>query len=115
VLIIGGGPGGLTAAIALRRVGIEAALFERAPELGRVGAGLGVQSNAMRALMRLGIGERLVSAGTEVREQQILNREGNVLLRLPQGEVSDKFGTPTISLLRSDLQLALVDALDDGG
>lgn len=114
VLIIGGGPGGLTAAIALRRVGIEAALFERAPELGRVGAGLGVQSNAMRALMRLGIGERLINAGTEVREQQILNHEGKVLLRLPQGEVSDKFGTPTISLLRTDLQLALVDALGEG-
>jgi 2-polyprenyl-6-methoxyphenol hydroxylase-like FAD-dependent oxidoreductase len=113
-LIIGAGPGGLTAAIALDRVGIEAALFERAPQLGMIGAGIGVQSNAMRALMRLGIGDRLLRAGTEVREQLICDREGNVLLRLPQGEVADAFGTPTISLLRADVQLALVDALDDG-
>jgi 2-polyprenyl-6-methoxyphenol hydroxylase-like FAD-dependent oxidoreductase len=113
-LIVGAGPGGLTAAIALRRVGIEVALFERAPRLGMVGAGIGVQSNAMRALMRLGIGDRLLQAGTEVREQQICDQHGTVLLRLPQGEVADAFGTPTISLLRADVQLALVDALDDG-
>jgi FAD-dependent urate hydroxylase len=114
VLIIGAGPGGLTAAIALRRVGIEATLFERAPELGTIGAGIGVQSNAMRALMRLGIGERLIDAGTEMREQEIYDHRGTLLLRLPQGEAADAFGTPTISLLRSDVQLALVDALDDG-
>jgi len=114
VLIIGAGPGGLTTAIALHRVGIEAALFERAPRLGMVGAGIGVQSNAMRALMRLGIGDRLMQAGTEVREQQICDLHGKVLLRLPQGEVADAFGTPTISLLRADVQLALVDALEDG-
>jgi 2-polyprenyl-6-methoxyphenol hydroxylase-like FAD-dependent oxidoreductase len=113
-LIIGAGPGGLTASIALSRVGIESALFERAPALGKAGAGLGVQSNALRALQRIGIGERLQSAGTELRHQQILDNEGNVLMDLPQGEVADAFGTPAISLLRSDVQLSLVDALDEG-
>src|SRR5205823_996557 len=54
-LIIGAGPGGLTAAVALSRVGIEAKVFERTPELGRAPGGLAVQSNALRALMRLGI------------------------------------------------------------
>lgn len=114
VLIVGAGPGGLTAAVALRRVGIHATLFERAPRLGVAGAGIGVQSNAMRALMRLGIGDRLIEAGTEVREQEICDNSGTLLLRLPQGEVADAFGTPTISLLRSDVQLALVDALEEG-
>lgn len=113
-LIIGAGPGGLTAAIALSRVGIETALFERAPGLGKPGAGLGVQSNALRALMRLGVGDRLERAGTELRHQEIRNNRGKLLLELPQGEVADSFGTPAISLLRSDVQLALVDALDDG-
>jgi 2-polyprenyl-6-methoxyphenol hydroxylase-like FAD-dependent oxidoreductase len=114
VLIIGAGPGGLTAAIALRRVGIEAAVFERARVLGKAGAGLGVQSNALRALMRLGIGERLVHAGTELREQEIYDYGGRLLIELPQGEVADAFGTPAISLLRSDVQLTLVDALEEG-
>ena len=113
-LIIGAGPGGLTAAIALRRVGIEAALFERAGELGRVGAGVGLQSNAMRALRRLGIGDRLVSAGTEMRDQQIMSELGRPLLSLPHGDVADGFGEPSVSLVRADVQLALVDVLDDG-
>lgn len=114
VLIIGAGPGGLSAAIALRRVGIESAVFERASKLGTVGGGLGVQSNAMRALMRLGIGERLVQAGSEIRSNEIHNGEGKLLFQLPQGEVADAFGTPTIMVLRSDVQFALADALDDG-
>lgn len=113
-LIIGAGPGGLTAAIALRRVGIEAAVFERAPALGTAGAGLGIQSNALRALMRLGIGERLQRIGTEIRHQEIRDSDGELLLHLPMGEVADAYGTPSISLARADVQLTLADALEDG-
>jgi len=113
-LIIGAGPGGLTAAIALRRTGIEAAVFERAEALGKAGAGLGVQSNALRALMRLGIGDRLLNAGTEIRVQEVRDSRGELLLKLPMGEVADAFGTPSISLARAEVQLALADALDDG-
>jgi len=113
-LIIGAGPGGLTAAIALKRVGVEAALFERAPALGAVGGALGVQGNALRALMRLGLGDRLMGAGPEIRAQEFYDDSGELLFRLPQGEVSDAYGTPSICVLRSELQLALVDALEEG-
>jgi 2-polyprenyl-6-methoxyphenol hydroxylase-like FAD-dependent oxidoreductase len=113
-LIVGAGPGGLTAAIALRRVGIDAVVFERALELRSVGSGIGVQSNALRALMKLGIGDRIVNAGTEVRAQEIYDIAARPLMRFPMGEVSDAYGTPTISLMRADLQLTLVDALPDG-
>jgi thioredoxin reductase len=47
-LIIGGGIGGLSAAIALRRVGIEGVVFEQADELREVGAGLSVWTNAVK-------------------------------------------------------------------
>lgn len=113
-LIIGAGPGGLSAAIALHRVGIDTAVFERASKIGTVGGGLGVQSNAMRALMRLGIGDRLVKAGSEIRVNEIHNAAGKLLFALPQGEVADDFGTPTIMVLRSEVQLALADALEPG-
>ena len=49
----GGGIGGLAAAVALRRVGIKAAVFEKAPQITEVGAGLSLWSNAMVALQRL--------------------------------------------------------------
>jgi 2-polyprenyl-6-methoxyphenol hydroxylase-like FAD-dependent oxidoreductase len=113
-LIVGAGPAGLTAAIALTRIGIEVRLFERASELGKAGAGLGVQSNALRALQKLGIGDRIAAAGTELRVQEIRNIRGRLLFSFPQGEVADEYGTPTISLLRADVQLALVDAVQQG-
>jgi 2-polyprenyl-6-methoxyphenol hydroxylase-like FAD-dependent oxidoreductase len=114
VLIIGAGPGGLSAAIALARVGIESTVFERNSKLGTLGGGLGVQSNALRALMRIGIGERLLRAGSEIRTNEMCNGEGKLLFTLEHGEVADKFGTPTIMVLRSEVQFALADALEDG-
>jgi 2-polyprenyl-6-methoxyphenol hydroxylase-like FAD-dependent oxidoreductase len=112
-MIIGAGPGGLTAAIALARVGIEVAVFERAPELGAVGLGLGVQSNALRALRRLGIGDRVAEAGSELRVQEVHNGAGKLLFKVPQGEIADEIGSPTVGILRSNLQFALVHALQD--
>ncbi|HWX45917.1 MAG TPA: FAD-dependent monooxygenase [Solirubrobacteraceae bacterium] len=114
VLIIGAGPAGLTAAIALTRIGIEVRVFERAAELGKAGAGLGVQSNALRALQKLGIGDRIEAAGTELRAQEFRNIRGELLFTFPQGEVADEYGTPTISLLRADVQWALIDAVKPG-
>jgi 2-polyprenyl-6-methoxyphenol hydroxylase-like FAD-dependent oxidoreductase len=114
VLIIGAGPGGLSAAIALQRVGIESTVFERGSRLGTLGGGLGVQSNALRALMRIGIGDRLLRAGSEIRTNEMCNGEGKLLFTLEHGEVADKFGTPTIMVLRSEVQFALADALEEG-
>jgi 2-polyprenyl-6-methoxyphenol hydroxylase-like FAD-dependent oxidoreductase len=112
-LIIGAGPGGLSSAIALRRVGIEAAVFERSPTTGLAGGGIGIQSNAHRALQRLGVGDAIERAGTVVRVQEIYDNHGRLLTTLPHGEAADAFGTPSISILRSKLQLALIDMLPD--
>ena len=91
-------------------------LFERAPRAAaRQGAGLGVQSNALRALQKaraLATGSR--RAGTELRVQEFRNIHGKRLFSFPQGEVADEYGTPTISLLRADVQLALIDAIPPG-
>ncbi|MCE4026072.1 FAD-dependent monooxygenase [Microbacterium sp. Au-Mic1] len=62
--IIGGGMGGLTAAIALRRIaGVQVTVFEQAGALGEVGAGVTVAPNASRVLDRLGVLDRIRSAG----------------------------------------------------
>jgi 2-polyprenyl-6-methoxyphenol hydroxylase-like FAD-dependent oxidoreductase len=110
-LIIGAGPGGLTAAIALHRVGIPSTIFERVPKLGTVGGGLGVQSNAIKALRRIGIGDRLINEGSEVRVNEIHNSAGKLLFELPQGEVADEYGAPTIMVPRAEVQLTLAEAL----
>ena len=54
VIIAGGGTGGLAAAIALRKAGIEPLVLEQAPAFTAIGAGLGLYVNAMKALSYLG-------------------------------------------------------------
>lgn len=113
-LIIGAGPGGLATAAALRRVGIDATVFERTPELGKAPGGLAVQSNAMRALMRIGAADQLVPLGTGLRSTEIYSSEGREVLQLPVGEVTDTRGAPSLAISRGELQLGLSAALDAG-
>jgi salicylate hydroxylase len=63
VLIVGGGLGGLAAALAFRRRGARVQVVEQAPELGEVGAGLQVTPNGARVLRALGVGSAMEAAG----------------------------------------------------
>ena len=60
-LIIGAGIGGLTLAIALQREGFQVSVFEKADELGDVGAGLTLAKNANLAYLHLGLNEAITS------------------------------------------------------
>ncbi|MEM8537479.1 MAG: FAD-dependent oxidoreductase [Pseudomonadota bacterium] len=65
VAIIGGGIGGLTAALAFARRGAQVTVFERAPALTEVGAGLQITPNGARALHGLGVGKALDASGVK--------------------------------------------------
>ena len=67
MLVIGGGIGGLATAVALRRAGWDVEVFERAPELGEVGAGLSLWRNALAALDRIGLLETLARWASKAR------------------------------------------------
>src|SRR4051795_1688417 len=96
VLIIGAGPAGLATAVALRRVGIKAELFEQAPTHLAVGSGIGVQSNSLKALLRLGVGERLIPKGVVCRTFDFYSQGGKLLNSSPEGEVADIWGPPSM-------------------
>ena len=62
VTIIGGGIAGLTTAIALNKIGIETLVFESAPEIKALGAGLTLGANAMKAFKHIGIADDIIKA-----------------------------------------------------
>ncbi|MGQ4618916.1 FAD-dependent monooxygenase [Nocardia sp. R7R-8] len=66
VVVVGGGIGGLAAAAFLHRAGIDVTVFEQAPQLGEVGAGLVVSPNAVRLLRRLGHLDRFLDSAVEL-------------------------------------------------
>lgn len=64
--IVGGGICGLAAANALRFRGIDVTVFEQAPALGEVGAGVFIYPNSLRQLERMGLGDALAQVGAKV-------------------------------------------------
>ncbi len=111
VLIIGGGIGGLAAAIALQRIGLTATVFERTPELREVGAGLSLWPNAVKALDKLGLGEQLRAIGLSNGRAGIRAWDGTPLMQLSASALEQTFGAPTIVVHRADLQTLLCAAL----
>ncbi|HEX2141178.1 MAG TPA: FAD-dependent monooxygenase [Candidatus Limnocylindria bacterium] len=117
VLVVGGGIGGMTAAIALRRRGLDAVVFERAASIERVqlGAGLHLWSNALRALQVLALDRAVVDIGTVMTRQRYLDSRGRSLGDLDVGRVSSELGAPTVAVTRPDFHRLLVDALAEVG
>ena len=115
VAIVGGGIGGLTAAVALARHGVRVQVLEQAPQLGRVGASIDLGPNAVRLLDALGIeGARRVGVRPDAIEL-LRWSDGSVLLRTPHGaEAEAAFGAPLLDFFRPELHRALLDELEPG-
>ena len=113
VLIAGGGIGGLTTALALRRAGIDFLVLEQAPELRAIGAGIQLSANCVRVLERLGLKDALARFGVLPHALEFHEHDtGAVILWTPLGETARRrFGAPYYHAHRGDLQRALVDAL----
>src|SRR3984893_18768428 len=89
VAIVGGGIGGLAAALSLLRAGLDVQVFEQAPALGEVGAGIQISPNASRLLHRWG--PRAALDRTGVRPVAVHQRrwdDGRTLQRAPVGEAA---------------------------
>jgi salicylate hydroxylase len=115
VAIIGGGIGGLTAANALSRSGIETAVYEAAAELKEIGAGVALHPNAMRVLRAIGVedGVRKV-AGRSLLQVMRNWKTGRVIGKTSRRQVAASFGIQGATVHRADLLDVLAGALPAG-
>ncbi|MFD1147236.1 FAD-dependent monooxygenase [Saccharothrix hoggarensis] len=107
-VVVGGGLGGLTAAIALRLVGWDVVVLERAPEFGEVGAGVGVMPNAMRALAALGLEGEVRRIGTPRVAGGVRDRKGRPLTYVDAARLDH-----LVAVHRADLHRVLRSALPE--
>jgi salicylate hydroxylase len=101
VIIVGGGIGGLTAAIALRQTGWSVQVIERAEQFGEVGAGVQLGPNATRVLKRLGLGEKLDEIAVAPEAVRFLRWADDAVLT--ECQLLGRFGAPYYTLYRPDL------------
>jgi salicylate hydroxylase len=113
IAIVGGGIGGLAAALSLLRAGFDVQVYEQASALGEVGAGVQVSPNASRVLHGLGLADALARSGVRpLAWHQRRWDDGRTLLRTRLADaVVDAFGFPHYQMHRADLLEALVEAI----
>jgi salicylate hydroxylase len=113
VAVIGGGIGGLSAALQLLQVGLDVHVYEQAPHIAEIGAGIQISPNASRILLRLGLRAAMDALGTRPRAvHQRRWDDGRILQRAPLGpEVEAAFGAPYYHFHRADLVNLLAEAL----
>jgi 2-polyprenyl-6-methoxyphenol hydroxylase-like FAD-dependent oxidoreductase len=105
--IVGGGIGGVAAAVALHRAGIDATVYERASVLREVGAGMMLWPNATRVLKELGLLEKIAARSGPNQHFLVRASAGAILMDIALGQ----FEVPALCTRRSDLLNALISAL----
>lgn len=103
ILIAGAGLGGLTAASCLMKAGHTVEIYEQAPQLGEIGAGIQVSANAMHVMRHLGIEDRLLAVGVKPDAYIFrLHNTGEVIQRFSLSQ-EELHGAPYTQLHRADL------------
>lgn len=117
IAVVGGGLGGLASAIALAGAGFEVDVFERAPGLGEVGAGINISPQATKALVGIGVGDRIRQVGIpvtgHVQRSMYTGEQLAETLFTGAGSTSSRYGAPYYVFHRADLLAELADALGE--
>lgn len=112
IAIIGGGIGGLATAMGLQKIGIKANVYEQNKSFKPLGTGIGIGSNVMIALHKLGIGEKILELGMSLNEQQFLNGNLKRLNSIDFTLLKERFGEENITIERAELHNSLFRGLN---
>jgi 2-polyprenyl-6-methoxyphenol hydroxylase-like FAD-dependent oxidoreductase len=113
ITIVGGGLAGLAAANALAVAGFTLDIFEQAPNLGEIGAGINISPQAVKALRAMGLGDRLAAVANA--PPGILTRNmqtGEPLDFVDRQATAVRYGAPHYTFHRADLLDALASGID---
>jgi 2-polyprenyl-6-methoxyphenol hydroxylase-like FAD-dependent oxidoreductase len=102
-IVIGGGIGGLAVAVALRRRGIEGAVYEKSAAPREVGAGISLWPNAVKALRKIGLGDALDTISMVSEESALRRWTGAYISRTRTEEMERRFGGGVIAVHRVEL------------
>ena len=113
VIVVGGGIGGLAAALALTRRNIQVLLLEQAAEIGEIGAGIQLGPNAFAALDALGVGEAARKRAVFTDHCIMMDAiDASEVVRIETGEAfRQKFGGPYAVIHRADIHLSILEAV----
>lgn len=110
-VIIGAGMGGMSAAIALRQIGIDTEVYERVTENKPVGAAISVWSNGVKCLNYLGLEEQTAALGGIVDTMSYVEaKTGETMCRFSMQPLIDEVGQRPYPIARAELQLMLMEA-----
>ncbi|MDB5824042.1 MAG: 3-hydroxybenzoate 6-monooxygenase [Herminiimonas sp.] len=135
VIIVGGGIGGMAAALALSGLGMSVTLLEQSAEIGEIGAGIQLGPNAFAALDALGVGENARKRAVFTERLVMMDAvDGSEVATFPVGErFRERFGNPYAVIHRADIHKSIheavvasphirfvtssrvIDAVDEGG
>ncbi|MBN8557802.1 MAG: 3-hydroxybenzoate 6-monooxygenase [Proteobacteria bacterium] len=113
LLVVGGGIGGLAAALALARLGLRVTLLEQAAEIGEIGAGIQLGPNAFAALDALGVGENARRRAVFTDELIMMDAvDASVVGRFPVGQAfRARFGNPYAVIHRADIHTSILEGV----
>ena len=107
--IIGAGIGGLTTALSLNQLGFDVQVYEGAPAIKPVGAGIVMANNAMQVFDQLGIRSKIEEAGCRVSYMRITDAQFNELSTIDLAAFEQQYGVYNTAIHRSDLQGILAE------
>ena len=113
VVVVGGGIGGLAAALSLARVGMAVTLLEQSAEIAEIGAGLQLAPNAFAALDALGIGEGVRRRSVFTDRLVLMDAvDASEVASFPVGEeFRRRFGNPYAVTHRADLHKSILESV----